>query len=65
MHSKFVLVEPDTTYLGSMNLVHNTMFDGVMGIRSRDVHDYYANWFEEIKSKSQSLCGNSFFKTEN
>jgi hypothetical protein len=46
-HAKLVLIEPKTIYLGSANLVKNTLADISVGLRSKDAHDYYAKWFDE------------------
>jgi hypothetical protein len=47
MHAKFVLVEPDTVYIGSMNLVKVRMHDTVLELHSRDMLEFYADWFYE------------------
>jgi phosphatidylserine/phosphatidylglycerophosphate/cardiolipin synthase-like enzyme len=46
LHAKLVLIEPDTTYLGSANFVPASISDLVIGIRSRAVHAHYAQWFD-------------------
>jgi hypothetical protein len=56
MHAKFVLIEPDTVYLGSMNLVNNSVRDSVVGIRARDIQQYYADWFDRMWSNSTRAC---------
>jgi hypothetical protein len=47
MHAKLCLIEPSTVYLGSENFVRSALDDIVVGLRSGEVHDYWASWFDE------------------
>jgi hypothetical protein len=47
IHAKLVLIEPETVYLGSANLVKNTLADISIGLRLKAAHDYYAAWFDK------------------
>ena len=62
MHAKFVLIEPDTTYLGSMNFVKNKMRETVLGIRGADIYQHYANWFDLMWQQSVRI-GERFEQT--
>jgi PLD-like domain len=52
MHAKFVLIAPDTSYLGSMNFVSNKMRETVVGLRGCDIHQHYAAWFDVMWQQS-------------
>lgn len=47
MHAKLCLIESKTVYLGSENFVRSTLDDIVVGLRDKQVHDYWASWFDE------------------
>jgi PLD-like domain len=48
MHAKLCLIAPSTVYLGSENFVRSSLDDIVVGLRSEQVHDYWAAWFDEM-----------------
>ncbi len=57
-HAKLVLIEPNTVYLGSANFVKNTLADISVGLRSKDAHDHYAQWFDrKFNSWTSNGCG--------
>ena len=58
MHAKLILIEPDTVYLGSMNLVRSdVMHDVMMGVRGLEIHNFYANWFDTRWQRSTPISG--------
>jgi phosphatidylserine/phosphatidylglycerophosphate/cardiolipin synthase-like enzyme len=55
-HAKIVLIEPETTYVGSANFGHSNWLEAEVGIRNKDIHDWMLIRFNSAFMEAEKIA---------
>lgn len=54
-HAKIVLISPETVWLSSANFCHSGWFENTVGIKNKDVYEFYEKEIQYFLSKNKTL----------